>query len=65
MFPCSALLEGEFGLNDLCIGVPVTLGKDGIENIVEINLDEVELNQLRTSAEGVNATNSLLNDLNL
>ena len=65
MFPCSALLEGEFGLNDLCIGVPVILGKDGIENIIEINLDEIELNQLRTSAEGVKATNSLLNDLNL
>ena len=65
MFPCSALLEGEFGLNNLCIGVPVILGKDGIENIVEINLDEVELNQLRTSSAGVKATNSLLNDLNL
>ena len=65
MFPCSALLEGEFGLNDLCIGVPVILGKNGIEDIIEINLDDIELNQLRTSAEGVNATNSLLTDLNL
>ena len=65
MFPCSALLECEFGLNDLCIGVPVILGKNGIEDIVAINLDDIELNQLRKSAEGVNATNSLLTDLTL
>ena len=65
MFPCSALLEGEFGLNDLCIGVPVILGKNGIEHIVEINLDDLELNQLESSAESVKATNSLLTDLKL
>ena len=65
MFPCSVLLEGEFGLNDLCIGVPVILGKNGIEKVVEINLDEAELNQLQASAVGVKATNTLLNDLNL
>ena len=65
MFPCSVLLDGEYGLNDLCIGVPVILGKNGIESIVEIDLDEVELTQLQTSAEGVKATNTLLNDLNL
>jgi malate dehydrogenase len=59
------LLDGEFGLNDLCIGVPVILGKNGIEQIVEIKLDESELNQLQASAEGVKATNTLLNDLNL
>ncbi|NJW55797.1 malate dehydrogenase, partial [Salinimicrobium sp. CDJ15-91] len=40
MFPCSALLEGEYGLNDLCIGVPVILGKNGIEKIVELELDD-------------------------
>jgi malate dehydrogenase len=65
MFTCSVLLDGEFGLNDLCIGVPVILGKNGIEQIVEIKLDEAELNQLQVSAEGVKATNTLLNDLNL
>jgi malate dehydrogenase len=65
MFPCSVLLDGEYGLNDLCIGVPVILGRNGIESIVEIDLDEVELIQLQTSAEGVKATNILLNDLNL
>jgi malate dehydrogenase len=65
MFSCSVLLEGEFGLNDLCIGVPVILGKNGIEKIVEIQLDDEELSQLQESAKGVKATNTLLEDLNL
>ncbi|MEM7381354.1 MAG: malate dehydrogenase, partial [Bacteroidota bacterium] len=60
MFPCSALLEGEYGLNDISIGVPVILGKNGIERIVEIDLDEAELAKMKESAEGVNATNGLL-----
>ena len=65
IFPCSVLLEGEFGLNDLCIGVPVILGKNGIEKIVEIKLNDSEISQLHESAEGVKATNTLLADLNL
>jgi len=65
MFPCSVLLEGEFGLNDLCIGVPVILGKNGVERIVDIPLNDDEMNQLKTSADGVKATNSLLNRLKL
>ena len=60
IFPCSTLLEGEFGLNDLCIGVPVVLGKNGIESIVEINLSDAEKAHLSSSAEGVKATNGLL-----
>ncbi|WP_298248086.1 malate dehydrogenase [uncultured Christiangramia sp.] len=60
MFPCSALLEGEFGLNDLCIGVPVILGKNGIEKIVEIELNDAEKNKMKESAEGVKKTNGLL-----
>jgi malate dehydrogenase len=65
MFPCSALLEGEYGLNDLTIGVPVILGKNGIEKIVEIDLNEDEKALLAESAKGVSATNGLLSDLNL
>ena len=65
MFPCYVMLDGEYALNDLCIGVTVILGKNGIESIVEIELDAAELSQLKTSAEGVKATNTLLNDLNL
>ena len=60
MFPCSALLEGEYGLSDLCIGVPVILGKNGIEKIVEIDLSDAEKNKLKESSEGVKKTNGLL-----
>ncbi|MCC8360787.1 malate dehydrogenase [Salinimicrobium sediminilitoris] len=60
MFPCSALLEGEYGLNDLCIGVPVILGKNGIEKIVEVELDDAEKSKLKDSSEGVSKTNDLL-----
>ncbi|MCG8573763.1 MAG: malate dehydrogenase [Flavobacteriales bacterium] len=60
MFPCSALLEGEYGLNDLSIGVPCVLGKNGIERIVEIELSDAEKAKLTESAEGVKKTNGLL-----
>jgi malate dehydrogenase len=60
MFPCSALLEGEYGLNDLSIGVPCIIGKNGIEQIVEVELSEAEMTKLHTSAEGVKKTNTLL-----
>ena len=60
MFPCSVLLEGEYGLNDLCIGVPVILGRNGIEKIVEIDLSDAEKAKLSESAEGVKKTNGLL-----
>ncbi|WP_271765428.1 malate dehydrogenase [Aquimarina algiphila] len=60
IFPCSTLLEGEYGLNDLCIGVPVVLGRNGIENIVEIDLSDAEKSKMVESAEGVKKTNGLL-----
>jgi malate dehydrogenase len=60
MFPCSALLDGEYGLSDLCIGVPVIIGKDGIEKIVEIELTDAEKAKIAESAEGVKKTNGLL-----
>jgi malate dehydrogenase len=60
IFPCSVLVEGEYGLNDLCIGVPVVLGKNGVESIVEINLSADEKAQMVASAKGVSATNALL-----
>ena len=60
MFPCSALLEGEYGLNDLSIGVPCILGKNGIEKIVEVSLSDAEKNKMKESAEGVKKTNGLL-----
>lgn len=60
MVPCSALLQGEYGLKDLCIGVPVILGRNGIEQIVEMKLDAAETAKMKESAEGVSKTNSLL-----
>ena len=60
MFPCSAFLNDEYGLSDLCIGVPVILGKNGIEKIIELELDDSEYEHLKQSAESVKKTNSLL-----
>lgn len=60
VFPCSVMLNGEYGLKDLCIGVPVVLGKNGIENIIELKLNSEEMKNLSESAEGVRMTNSLL-----
>ena len=60
MFPCSTLLEGEYGLSDLCIGVPVILGKNGIEKIVDIPLSNAEKEKMKESAAGVSKTNGLL-----
>lgn len=60
MFPCSTLLEGEYGLNDLSIGAPCILGANGIEKVVEIELDAAEKAKLIESAEGVKKTNGLL-----
>ena len=60
VFPCSALLEGEYGLNDLCIGVPCVIGKNGIEQILEIDLSDAEKAKLSSSSEGVSKTNGLL-----
>ena len=60
MFPCSTMLDGEYGLNDICIGVPVILGKEGIEKIVTIDLSDAEKDKMKTSAEAVSKTNGLL-----
>ncbi len=60
LFPCSTLLNGEYDLNDICIGVPVILGSNGIEEIVRMELDKTEKDKMQESAEGVRKTNGLL-----
>ena len=60
MIASSCLLEGEYGLNDLCLGVPAILGRNGIEEIVELDLNDAEKNKLQDSAEAVKKTNGLL-----
>ncbi|MDA3893576.1 MAG: malate dehydrogenase [Salinivirgaceae bacterium] len=63
MFPCSVLLEGEYGLNDICIGAPVILGKNGIVKVLEIELSDAEKEKLTSSAEAVRKTNGLLAEI--
>jgi len=53
VLPCAALCQGEYGLQDLFVGVPVKLGRDGVEEIIEIELSESERGQLDTSAGAV------------
>ena len=60
MFACSALLEGEYGLDDICIGVPCIIGKNGIESIVQLNLSDAEKENLHNSADAVRVVNNLL-----
>ncbi len=60
MFPCSTLLEGEYGLEDISIGVPVIIGRNGIEKIVKIDLTDAEKAKMQESAAAVKKTNGLL-----
>ncbi len=53
ILPCSALVRGQYGVNDLFLGVPVLLGKNGVEKIMEIELTEEEQSALHKSADGV------------
>jgi malate dehydrogenase len=53
VLPCTAYLEGEYGIDDLYMGVPVKLGAGGIEQIYELDLSDDELKLLRESAEAV------------
>jgi malate dehydrogenase len=63
MIPCSVLLEGEYGLKDICIGVPCIIGANGIESIVDIQLNAAEQALLNESAEKVQAMNTALNEI--
>ena len=60
MFPCSVMLNGEYGMKDICLGAPIILGKNGIEKIVEIELNDAEKANIKESAEGVRKVNDLL-----
>jgi len=63
MIPCSVLLEGEYGLSDICIGVPCIIGSDGVQSIVDIKLNEIEQALLKNSAEKVQIMNDALKDI--
>jgi malate dehydrogenase len=53
-------LSGEFGLKDICVGVPVILGRKGVEKIVEIKLNADEMTLLNASADKVREMNHVL-----
>jgi malate dehydrogenase len=63
MIPCSVYLEGEYGLNDICIGVPCILGANGVESIVDVQLNDQEKQLMNESAQKVSAMNAALNDI--
>ena len=65
MIPCAASLEGEYGMDDIMIGVPVIIGKNGIEKVVELDLNEEEKALLAASEAAVRKTNSILTEMNL
>ena len=63
LFTCSTYLNGEYDLSNLCIGVPVIIGSNGIENIINLELDDTEKKLLMNSADAVLSTNKLLDNI--
>lgn len=65
IFPVCAYLDGQYGLKDVYLGVPVKLGKHGIEEIIEIDLNKDEKKLLQTSSDSVKNVMKVLDDMNL
>jgi malate dehydrogenase len=63
IFPCCAWLTGEYGLNDIYLGVPVVLGKNGIEKIIELDLNDEEKASVKGSADAVREVMSVLDNM--
>jgi malate dehydrogenase len=63
ILPCAAWLQGEYGMKDLFLGVPCLLGENGLERIIEVELDDAEKAALATSAEAVTSTVAALKAL--
>ena len=63
IFPCCAWLTGEYGMSDIYLGVPVQLGKKGIEKVIELDLNEDEMQLLKTSAEHVKEVMAVLDNM--
>ena len=63
VFPCCVYLEGEYGQNDICMGVPVVIGKNGWENIIDYKLNEEEQEAFNKSADAVRNMNAVLDTL--
>ncbi len=65
MIPCSAALEGEYGMKDITIGVPCIIGKNGIEKVIEFKLTPAEKQKLAESEVAVRKTTAVLKELNV
>ncbi len=65
VFPCCVSLEGEYGQSDICLGVPVVIGKNGWEKIVDFKLNASEQEAFNKSADAVRNMNSVLSTLTL
>src|SRR3954468_778792 len=63
LFTCCVSLNGEYGQKDICLGVPVTIGKDGWEQILDYGLDEAEQAEFNKSADAVRSMNDVLKTL--
>ena len=63
LFPCCVLLEGEYGQKDICLGVPVIIGKNGWEKVVDYKLTADEQAAFNKSAEAVRSMNSVLSEI--
>ena len=62
VLPVSSLMQGEFGLNDLCLSIPTVIGQNGVEKVVDIYLNNDENDKLQSSAR---ALKEVLDDLDL
>jgi malate dehydrogenase len=65
IFPVCAWLQGEYGMKDIYLGVPVVLGKNGIEKIIELDLNDAEKQLLKESAEAVKGVMDVLDNMNI
>ena len=63
VLPCCVRLEGEYGLNGVFVGVPVVLGEEGVEKIIELNLNDAEMELLNNSANAVKEMMDVLDKL--
>ena len=63
IIPCSVYLDGEYGQKDICIGVPVVIGRNGWENVIDLKLNEKEQDLFAKSAAAVRNMNSALESI--
>ena len=62
IIPCSVYLDGEYDQSDICIGVPCVIGKNGLEEVIQLDLNDDELTKFNESADAVRSMNSSLAD---